>query len=232
MDMNILSPASHQSTFAQPHTTAINSPIATTSKGKGKKKNNKHITISEEDIDKEFRFSVDSEADNAGKEKRLKVQDAEAAQVITRYQTPSGCQFVQDILIYDVPAKWDNYELLSHLSTWGNVISISTKRQRKYKTVRCKLVISEFFQNYEAQWMAPLAGITTRWFLANWNLAERKERERFQAVIYDPPESMNTASLTAPQHLTFLSELNRAPISFGNYRTVLTGFGIRAVSVL
>ncbi|GBB99749.1 hypothetical protein RclHR1_36170001 [Rhizophagus clarus] len=56
--------------------------------------------------------------------------------------------------------------------------------------------------------MAPLADIPTRWFLATWNLAEQKERERFQAVIYDPPESMNTASLTAPQHLTFLSELN------------------------
>ncbi|GES95608.1 hypothetical protein RCL_jg9882.t1 [Rhizophagus clarus] len=54
---------------------------------------------------------------NAGKEKRLKVQDAEAAQVITGYQASSGCQFVQDILIYDVSAKWDNYELLSYLST-------------------------------------------------------------------------------------------------------------------
>ncbi|GET01988.1 hypothetical protein GLOIN_2v1871772 [Rhizophagus clarus] len=145
---------------------------------------------------------------NAGKEKRLKVQDDEAAQVITRYQAPSGCQFVRDILIYDVPAKWDNYELLSHLSTWGNIISLSTKRQRKYKTVRCKLVISEFFQNYKTQWMASLAGIPTRWFLATWNQAERKERERFQAVIYNPPESMNTASLTVLQHLTFLSELN------------------------
>ncbi|GES85359.1 hypothetical protein GLOIN_2v1871772 [Rhizophagus clarus] len=145
---------------------------------------------------------------NASKKKCLKVQDAEAAQVITGYQAPSGCQFIRDILIYDIPAKWDNYELLSHLSTWSNVILISTKRQRKYKTVRCKLVILEFFWNYEAQWMASLAGIPTRWFLATWNLAERKERERFQAVIYDPPESMNIFLLTAPQHLTFLSELN------------------------
>ncbi|GBB85672.1 hypothetical protein RclHR1_12150007 [Rhizophagus clarus] len=56
--------------------------------------------------------------------------------------------------------------------------------------------------------MAPLAGIPTRWFPAIWNLAERKERERFQAVIYNSPESMNTASLAVPQHLTFLSELN------------------------
>ncbi|GBC02408.1 hypothetical protein RclHR1_04600008 [Rhizophagus clarus] len=99
---------------------------------------------------------------NTSKEKYLKVQDAEAAQVITEYQAPSRCQFVRDILIYDVPAKWDNYELLFHLSTWGNVISISTKCQRKYKMVRCKLVILEFFQNYEAQWMAPLAGIPIR----------------------------------------------------------------------
>ncbi|GES97036.1 hypothetical protein GLOIN_2v1871772 [Rhizophagus clarus] len=192
---------------------ATNSPITTTSKGKGKKKKHKHITISEEDIDKDFRLPVDSVDkstqalssqpplppshdankkveessaplldNNAGKEKRLKVQDAEAAQVITGYQAPPGCQFIRDILIYDISAKWDNYELLSHLSTWGN--------------------------NYEAQWMAPLAGIPTRWFPATWNLAERKERERFQAIIYDLPEVINTALLTAPQHLTFLSELN------------------------
>ncbi|GET01512.1 hypothetical protein GLOIN_2v1662849 [Rhizophagus clarus] len=200
MDMDISSPTSHQSTSAQPHTTAVNSPIATTPKGKGKKKKHKHITISEEDIDKDFRLPVDSVDEstqalssqlpspplhdaikkvkessaplldsNASKEKCLKVQDAEAAQVITGYQAPSGCQFVRDILIYDVPAKWDNYELLSHLSTWG---------------------------------------IPTRWFLVAWNLAERKERQRFQAVIYDLPESINTALLTAPQHLTFFSELN------------------------
>ncbi|GES86323.1 hypothetical protein GLOIN_2v1871772 [Rhizophagus clarus] len=190
MDIDISSSASHQSTSAQPHTTALPPPPL-------------HDAIKK--VEESSALLLDS---NAGKEKCLKVQDAEAAQVITGYQAPSGCQFVRDILIYDVPAKWDNYELLSHLSTWGNVISISTKRQRKYKTVRCKLVISEFFWNYKAQWMAPLAGIPTRWFPATWNLAERKERERFQAVIYDPPESMNTASLTASQHLTFLSELN------------------------
>ncbi|GES90804.1 hypothetical protein RCL_jg14373.t1 [Rhizophagus clarus] len=125
MNMDISLPASHQLTSAQPHTTAVNSPITTTPKGKGKKKKNKHITISEEDIDKDFRFPVDSEAEstqafsfqlpppplhdvikkveetsaplldnNASKEKRLKVQDAEAAQVITGYQVPSGYQFV------------------------------------------------------------------------------------------------------------------------------------------
>ncbi|GES82808.1 hypothetical protein RCL_jg11614.t1 [Rhizophagus clarus] len=136
MDMDISSPASHQSTSAQPHTTAINSTIVTTPKGKGKKKKHKHLTIFEENIDKDFRFPVDSVDEstqalssqlplsplhdankkveessaplldsNAGKEKRLKVQDDEAAQVITGYQAPSGCQFVRDILIYDVPAK-------------------------------------------------------------------------------------------------------------------------------
>ncbi|GBB92561.1 hypothetical protein RclHR1_20230002 [Rhizophagus clarus] len=60
MDMDISSPASHQSTSAQPHTTAVNSPIVTTPKGKGKKKKHKHITISEEDIDKDFRLPVNS----------------------------------------------------------------------------------------------------------------------------------------------------------------------------
>ncbi|GBB85673.1 hypothetical protein RclHR1_12150008 [Rhizophagus clarus] len=64
MDMDISSPASHQSTSAQPHTIAVNNPIMIMPKGKGKKKKNKHITISEEDIDKDFRFPVDSKAES------------------------------------------------------------------------------------------------------------------------------------------------------------------------
>ncbi|GBB98952.1 hypothetical protein RclHR1_33700001 [Rhizophagus clarus] len=140
MDMNISSPASHQSTSAQPHTTAVNSPIITTPKGKGKKKKNKHIIIFEEDIDKDFRFPVDSKA--------------ESTQALS-FQLPPR--------LYMTRSK--KLKSLQHhywIATLGNVISISTKRQRKYKMVQCKLVISEFFQYYEAQWMAPLAGIPTR----------------------------------------------------------------------
>ncbi|GBC07052.1 hypothetical protein RclHR1_07210001 [Rhizophagus clarus] len=63
MDMDISSPDPHQSTPSQPHTKAINSLIKITPKGKGKKKKNKQKTISYDNIDKDFRFPIDSEAE-------------------------------------------------------------------------------------------------------------------------------------------------------------------------
>src|SRR5277367_4869924 len=34
-----------------------------------------------------------------------------------------------------------------------------------------------------------------RWFPASWSLLERKERERFQAVLYNIPDSLTMAAL-------------------------------------
>ncbi|GBB89548.1 hypothetical protein RclHR1_16270002 [Rhizophagus clarus] len=60
--------------------------------------------------------STTSISEPFSKEKKPKTLEEEATQIITRYQAPSGCTFIHDILIYDVPAKWDNYTLLKHLS--------------------------------------------------------------------------------------------------------------------
>ena len=43
--------------------------------------------------------------------------------------------------------------------------------------------------------MIPLDNIMARWFPAAWNLSERKERERFQAVLRDIPDSLGPANL-------------------------------------
>jgi hypothetical protein len=34
-----------------------------------------------------------------------------------------------------------------------------------------------------------------RWYPATWSLHERKKRERFQAALYDIPDSMMAATL-------------------------------------
>ncbi|PKY47547.1 hypothetical protein RhiirA4_462766 [Rhizophagus irregularis] len=39
-------------------------------------------------------------------------------------------------------------------------------------------------------WTAPFEGMPVRWFPASWTLKQRKERERFQAVILDIPKSI------------------------------------------
>ncbi|GBB91460.1 hypothetical protein RclHR1_18780002 [Rhizophagus clarus] len=50
--------------------------------------------------------------------KRKKVNDDSNAQIIIGHQPdPLSQAYVKDILIYDIPAKWTNYELLQYLST-------------------------------------------------------------------------------------------------------------------
>ncbi|GBB99080.1 hypothetical protein RclHR1_34040001, partial [Rhizophagus clarus] len=92
-----------------------------------------------------------------------KVVENEASTVITGYQPAHNSQaFVHDIIVYDIPAKWDNYTIINALSAWGKVISMTVKRQKKYKTLCVKLEISQFFKNYEKHWMAPLMGFLVR----------------------------------------------------------------------
>ncbi|GBB98565.1 hypothetical protein RclHR1_32630001 [Rhizophagus clarus] len=110
-----------------------------------------------------------------------KVVENEASTVITGYQPAHNSQaFVHDIIVYDVPVKWDNYTIINALSARGKVISMTVKRQKKYKTLRVKLEISQFFKNYEKHWMAPLMGFPIRWFPASWTPGpcnnEKKEK--------------------------------------------------------
>ncbi|GBB87729.1 hypothetical protein RclHR1_01420032 [Rhizophagus clarus] len=80
------------------------------------------------------------------KKVKTTVSDPNATHIITGYHSnPSLGQYVCDILIYDIPAKWDNVKLLEYLKVWGNIISVIVKKQKKYKTVRCKLNIMHAF---------------------------------------------------------------------------------------
>src|SRR3954454_7069242 len=55
--------------------------------------------------------------------------------------------------------------------------------------------------------MAPLGGLPVRWYPANWNLAQRKERERFQPVVKDIPETLTTSTL-------YPEDRTQSPISY------------------
>ncbi|GBB86004.1 hypothetical protein RclHR1_12440007 [Rhizophagus clarus] len=116
--------------------------------------------------------------------------------------------FIHDIIVYDIPAKWDNYTIINALSDWVKVISMTVKRQKKYKTLCVKLEISQFFKNYEKHWMAPLMGFPVRWFPASWSLQERKKKERYQAAVLNPPESMNLATLVHKENEAYLISHN------------------------
>ncbi|GBB84359.1 hypothetical protein RclHR1_10980011 [Rhizophagus clarus] len=118
--------------------------------------------------------------------------------IITEYipQDQEQAQLL-DLVVYNIPAKWDNYTLLSNLGRWGKVISVSTRVHKKYLSARVRLIPDhECLKCYNKEdWTVNLGGISVRWFPASWNLSERKQREKFQAVMYNLPEDMTDASL-------------------------------------
>ncbi|GBB89538.1 hypothetical protein RclHR1_16240007 [Rhizophagus clarus] len=85
---------------------------------------------------------------------------------------------------------------------------MTVKRQKKYKTLRIKIEISQLFRNYEKHWMAPLMGFPVQWFPASWSLQERKERERYQAAVLNPPKSMTSATLVHKDNEAYLISHN------------------------
>ncbi|GES90591.1 uncharacterized protein LOC112597101 [Rhizophagus clarus] len=119
-------------------------------------------------------------------------------------------QYIYNILVYDIPAKWNNVELLEYLKVWGNIISVMVKKQKKYKTVKCKLEIMYAFSTWEKDrlWIALLGPITVRWFPAAWFFYECKEKEQFQAVIMNLPDTMTASALFLKENLTnFINSL-------------------------
>jgi hypothetical protein len=127
-----------------------------------------------------------------------KPEEQRTDHIITEYQ-PEGSDLLRtkDLLIYDIPVAWDLHHLLQKFSAWGRVVSLKRKCQRKYQTVRIKIALTEdYFNFYHAgQWTVLLAGLYVRWFPAEWTLPERKQRERFQAVIRNLPADFSMDSL-------------------------------------
>ncbi|GBB90969.1 hypothetical protein RclHR1_18030003 [Rhizophagus clarus] len=73
-----------------------------------------------------------------------------------------------DLVVYDIPAKWTNYQLLSELNKWGKVVSVSTRVQKKYQTARVRLTPNhnclKAYNN--GDWTVSLSSLPVRWFPA------------------------------------------------------------------
>ncbi|GBB89561.1 hypothetical protein RclHR1_16290007 [Rhizophagus clarus] len=102
--------------------------------------------------------------------------------IITGYQPEENDKnLTLDLVVYDILAKWTNYQLLSELNKWGKVVSVSMHVQKKYQTAKVR-----FTPNYNClkaynngDWMVSLSSLPVRWFPAAWSLSERKQREKF-----------------------------------------------------
>lgn len=138
---------------------------------------------------------------NASKNKKKKPLNRNSTKVITGHTpTEDNKKFVRTIIIYDIPSSWRPEKILSELALWGKTISISTRVQKKYQTVRLHIEMASFQVTKfdRGDWMVDLGGLPVRWFPANWTLQERKKREAFQACIKNIPDSMNVENLWTP----------------------------------
>ncbi|GBB99374.1 hypothetical protein RclHR1_00350030 [Rhizophagus clarus] len=95
--------------------------------------------------------------------------------IITGYQPEENDKnLTLDLVVYDIPAKWTNYQLLSELNKWGKVVSISTRVQKKYQTARDRLTPNHnCLKTYNnGDWTVSLSSLPVRWFPAAWSLSE------------------------------------------------------------
>jgi hypothetical protein len=51
---------------------------------------------------------------------------------------------MENIKVYDIPAKWLYEKILAKLLLWGKMISVSIKLQKKYCTVHVKIELNIF----------------------------------------------------------------------------------------
>ncbi|GES89598.1 hypothetical protein GLOIN_2v1871772 [Rhizophagus clarus] len=116
--------------------------------------------------------SDDNSASLTTKKRKNESSKGDNNLIITGYQPEDKDKnLTLDLVVYDIPAKWTNYQLLSELNKWGKVA----------------------YNN--GDWTVSLGSIPVRWFPAAWSLSERKQREKFQAAITNIPDDMTIESL-------------------------------------
>ncbi|PKY38104.1 hypothetical protein RhiirA4_451045, partial [Rhizophagus irregularis] len=133
--------------------------------------------------------------------------------VMTGY-TPVDKANVHKIVIYDIPSTMPQLDILTNLGKWGQVIAFKVKTQKKYSTVTVSIDFNKWaLTNWNnGVWTAPFGGMPVRWFPASWTLKQRKERERFQAVVMDIPKSITNNVVYNAENPTqsMLSQLDGA----------------------
>uniref|UniRef100_A0A1D1YKA8 Chromatin modification-related protein EAF3 n=1 Tax=Anthurium amnicola TaxID=1678845 RepID=A0A1D1YKA8_9ARAE len=140
--------------------------------------------------------SSKSTPNNSNKNKKYKRNRPRIEKVITGNISTQQIN-TKELFIYDVPAAWTIHQILVHLKDWGSTIQLSSKRQRKYQTIKVLIELNEegFAAYQRGEWTVSLGGIPVRWFPGTYSLKERKHRERFVAIIKNLPEDMTTATL-------------------------------------
>jgi hypothetical protein len=74
---------------------------------------------------------------------------------------------------------------------------MDVKAQRKYCTLKVAIVLNDPYMRLlnREDWTVPLDRMLVRWFPGTWNLQQRKEREKFQAILPNIPDDVKTETL-------------------------------------
>ncbi|GBB94659.1 hypothetical protein RclHR1_00240007 [Rhizophagus clarus] len=123
--------------------------------------------------------------------KKKKVTDKSVEKIFVDTNIPDEkVNNIRDIFVYDVPSSWSHKKILAELKAWGDPISMTVKKQRKYQTLRIKICLSTFaLASFEQGiWQYSLGDISVRWFPGNWSLHQRKKREQFRLYLNDLPQ--------------------------------------------
>ena len=202
-EMEIVDVAENQSSSARLNLETTNNTADIPIRKKDKKKNTNQNTSSDNKQSRSGKRKQDdsgaqSSSKSADKNKKSKTLPKFSSAIITGYApTEVETGNVKEVIVYDVPASWDDVKLAQAFNAWGKPISIFKKRQRKFQTVRVKIVLSDYYYNlYQTGiWSLFLGDILVRWFPIEWSLKDRQERERFQVAIKDLPEDLTYDSL-------------------------------------
>ncbi|PKY47690.1 hypothetical protein RhiirA4_463020 [Rhizophagus irregularis] len=120
-------------------------------------------------------------------DKKIKSQQHASEKMISTIMTgyePILKNNIREIVVYDIPFKWTQIEILNYLKAWGNVLALKFKTQKKYVTVIVSIDPNDaaLSQWNEEVWTAPLRGLPVQWFSAAWDLKQCKEHENFQIM--------------------------------------------------
>ncbi|GBB96791.1 hypothetical protein RclHR1_28340001 [Rhizophagus clarus] len=141
--------------------------------------------------------------------KKKKVTDKSVEKIFVDTNIPDEkVNKIRDIFVYDVPSSWSHEKILAELKAWGDPISMTVKKQRKYQTLQIKICLSTFALTSFEQgiWQYSIGDISVRWFPGNWSLHQRKKREQFRLYLNDLPQESrywSTWKRTAPSQEMF-----------------------------
>ncbi|GBB98815.1 hypothetical protein RclHR1_03330012 [Rhizophagus clarus] len=77
--------------------------------------------------------------------KKMKVTDKSVEKIFVDTNIPDEkVNNIRDIFVYNVPSSWFHEKILAELKAWGDPISMTVKKQRKYQTLRIKICLSTF----------------------------------------------------------------------------------------